>query len=292
MDFIQGEKFERMADFAYAPPKRHQDDYRGLVNTFDINKLRDRNIVFTTPFYVIGLLDIIKDLPQKFVIVTHNGDNRIDDGGVTTLDGAGNVVRTDAFIIPDNVIKWFAQNVNALNPRIESIPIGLENDMWFPEIDKKSRMIAKLQEPKSYRNLVYMNHTERTNAKERTILYELLEHKPWVDSVRYTNGYEFGQYIDNVYNHKFVVCPQGNGMDTHRTWETLYMGSIPIEKRNRNNRFYNNLPICFVNEWEEITEDFLIKTWKEIEDIKSYFDGDKDILTFKYWENKIRDAVL
>ena len=28
--------------------------------------------------------------------------------------------------------------------------------------------------------------------------------------------------------YKFVVAPLGNGPDSHRIWETLYAGSIPI----------------------------------------------------------------
>ena len=37
------------------------------------------------------------------------------------------------------------------------------------------------------------------------------------------------------------------------------MGSIPIELRNLNNRFYIDLPICFVDDWKEVTESFLKK---------------------------------
>ena len=102
-----------------------------------------------------------------------------------------------------------------------------------------------------------------------------------------SNGRNFDEYLDNVYNHKFVICSEGNGIDTHRTWETLYSGSIPIEKINKNNRFFNDLPICFVNDWEEITDDFLNSEIDRIN--KNIFNIDK--LNFSYWENKIKNYL-
>ena len=33
----------------------------------------------------------------------------------------------------------------------------------------------------------------------------------------------------SIFNkYKFILCPLGNGVDSHRIWETLYSGSIPI----------------------------------------------------------------
>jgi hypothetical protein len=97
------------------------------------------------------------------------------------------------------------------------------------------------------------------------------------------NGKNFDSYLDSIYNHKFVVSPQGNGIDTHRTWEPLYMGSIPIEKRNLNNRFYTDLPICFVDDWGQLTKNFLDSEFDRI----TSREWNLKMLTFEYWKNKI-----
>ena len=130
---------------------------------------------------------------------------------------------------------------------------------------------------------MYMNHNIKTNRNERLKLYQIFEGKSWITIEYGTNGHKFDNYINNIYNHKFVICPEGNGIDTHRTWETLYMGTIPIEKRNINNQFYIDLPICFVNDWNKITEKFLESEYIRIK--QSMLDTDK--LDFKYWKNKI-----
>ena len=43
------------------------------------------------------------------------------------------------------------------------------------------------------------------NYKERIIPYNILENKSWVTSVRGRNGTMFDEYLDNIYNNKFVV---------------------------------------------------------------------------------------
>jgi inositol phosphorylceramide mannosyltransferase catalytic subunit len=267
-DWIQGDKFKHIADSIYAPIKTHQDDYDHLKMSFDPSNLkRGVNIVYTHPFYVKQLFSILQYLAGRFIVITHNGDENIDD----------------SYIIPDNVIKWYAQNVNATNPKIQSIPIGLENNRWSNRNGKQLQMIEQLKKPRRYIRLVYMNHDVKTNPDERAVLYELFEGKKWVTAIRGKNGEKIADYFYNLYNHKFVICPNGNGMDTHRVWETLYLHTIPIMKRDINNQFYTDLPICFVNDWSEITEDFLNSEYARIKA------GSWNLakLNFEYWRSKI-----
>jgi hypothetical protein len=95
-DVIQGQKFKDIADFVYAPPVKLEGDYDNLVNTFDTALLEDVNIVYTHTMYVKQLFKIVEELPQRFVVITHNSDVNIDN----------------SFSVPSNVIKWFSQNVN------------------------------------------------------------------------------------------------------------------------------------------------------------------------------------
>lgn len=267
IDWIQGEKFIKLADFIYSPKYKLPDDYDRLYNTFNLFNLKNINIVYTHTFYVKQLFQIIAELDKKFIIITHNSVINIDK----------------SFIITENVIKWYSKNVNVNNFKIESIPLGLENNRWFIQIHKKEKMIELLNQPKKIKNLVYMNHNIKTNPDKRKELYQIFKRKSWVTIDHGSNGYKFDKYIDNVYNHKFVICPEGNGMDTVRTWECLYMETIPIEKRNINNQFYTDLPICFVDDWKEITEDFLENEYIRIKQ----FIWNMKKLSFEYWKNKI-----
>jgi hypothetical protein len=47
---------------------------------------------------------------------------------------------------------------------------------------------------------------------------------------------------------------------------------------------FSDLPILFIDKWEDITEEFLLKKYEEI--IKKEYNLDK--LKFSYWRKKIR----
>lgn len=53
---------------------------------------------------------------------------------------------------------------------------------------------------------------------------------------------------------KFTLAMRGNGEDTHRFWETLYRGSLPIVKRSSwaDSLKSFKLPFLEVNEWNEL----------------------------------------
>jgi hypothetical protein len=61
------------------------------------------------------------------------------------------------------------------------------------------------------------------------------------------------EFLRAIRNHKFVACPRGNGVDTHRMWETLYMGSIPIVRRCESVAQWEDLPVCYIDSWDLIT---------------------------------------
>lgn len=264
-----------VADCTFAPDKKHPDDYCNLPNTFTFGRLaKDPCIVYTHTFYVKELFELIDGIDRRFVIITHNSDMNVDD----------------SFVIPSNVVKWFAQNVNCSNEKIVAIPIGLENDRWFPEVRKKERMLEYMGTPQEYKNLVYMNFNLSTNFAERSACYNALKNKPWVTTNMGHNGSNFIAYLRNIISHKFVACPMGNGLDTHRVWETLYMGSIPIVLRNALSEYlYSFFPVCIVDSWDEVTEELLDAEYRTLKDIELFYDH-TEMLQFPYWERLIRSV--
>ena len=267
-DWIIGEKFVDIADMVFYP--EGVKDCNPLKNTFCPLCLKEMNVVYTHTLYVKQLFEKINRLNCKFIVITHNCDENVDE----------------TYKIPANVVRWFSQNVNVCHPKIESIPIGLENSKWFKSVSKKEKMEQKLSEPRSYKNLAYLNINVNTYPVERVPVFELFKDKQFVNVEKGINGQGFDFYIDNIYNHKFVICPRGNGLDTHRIWETLYLGSIPVVRKDINNWFYKSLPILYVNSWNDVTEDFLNSMWPEYSSANN-----KRMLEFEYWKNKILSYV-
>ena len=250
-DYISGEKFTDLADFIFGTEICDIKDrqVKDISNIFHSTK--NDIIIYCRSNYNYELINFlnINNIKKNITLINHNSDYNINYqlGGISRI---------------------FAQNVNIKCENLFSIPIGLENKYNFPEINKISKMKMKLSENRSFKNWVYVNHDVNTNRSKRLGIYENFQNNSNFSIVMGRNGQNFESYIDNIYNHKFVICPEGNGIDTHRTWECLYMGTIPIEKRNINNSFYEGkLPICFINDWSEIDKQFLEKEYERIKNL-------------------------
>ncbi len=74
------------------------------------------------------------------------------------------------------------------------------------------------------------------------------------------------RFMSQLRTHDFVLCPRGNGVDTHRLWETLYMGGIPIvRRRDCWLPLLTDLPVVVVDEWSEALDpDFRSREWHRI----------------------------
>ena len=91
----------------------------------------------------------------------------------------------------------------------------------------------------------------------------------------------------------YNVCPMGNGFDTHRFWETLMVGTIPIVKAHD---FYDNLlfqypklPIIVVKSWEELPE--LIETLTQTRYNELWETADVSSGLYSYWIDKIKKQL-
>jgi len=61
----------------------------------------------------------------------------------------------------------------------------------------------------------------------------------------------------NMIKYKYVLSPHGNGLDCHRTWESLALGCIPIMKSSSLDPMFEGLPVLIVSDWSMITEELL-----------------------------------
>jgi len=181
---------------------------------------------------------------------------------------------------------WFCTNKNTDNPHIVNLPLGLTNDCDDSHIHRiygnREVFFTILNHPKIIKNLAYMNFSISTYPQERQYVYNLFENKPYVTKGNSENTMEG--------RRKFlqeILCPRGNGIDTHRLWESLYMKTIPIVKYEILHEDYFDLPILFINDWSIIDEVFLNQKYDEI--MSKYWNMDK--LKMKYWNNLISKFV-
>jgi hypothetical protein len=135
---------------------------------------------------------------------------------------------------------------------------------------------------------VYMNFNVATFPSEQTHVLQLFKERPYVTYESHEpslSGRE--RYLLNLKSHKFTLCPRGNGIDTHRIWESLYMGCIPIVKRNMVHKDWLDLPILWIDDWSEITQESLEIAYATMR----WGDYALEKLNVSYWINKINEMI-
>jgi len=89
--------------------------------------------------------------------------------------------------------------------------------------------------------------------------------------------------------YPFWLSPRGNGIDSHRTWEALYLDIIPIVWNSSLNILYKNLPIVIINDHKELNQTFLYEKFNEISKKKlsrsKFYQYEK--LRHAYWRRLI-----
>ncbi len=100
------------------------------------------------------------------------------------------------------------------------------------------------------------------------------------------NRLSFEEYLKRIQLSKFVLCPRGFGMDTHRHWETLVLGSYPVVLPSPLDPLFQSLPVLRVKTWVEVTEKLLRDTFALFQSQKFK----KEKLFLKYWLDQI-DAM-
>jgi len=85
--------------------------------------------------------------------------------------------------------------------------------------------------------------------------------------------------------YAFVISPHGNGLDCHRTWEAISLGTIPIIKTSPLDNLFDGLPVWIVKEWSQVNESTMLKKLNEFQGRINASTLEK--MQLKYWLKKI-----
>lgn len=270
--YISGDTFRAYADFVFD---------EGSLN-FNPTAVKDGNVIFfsiNSPLFHDHLENFFREFHPKinarYILITHNTD----------CSSPGKSAR---YLEDDKLIAWFAINTDIyFHPKLFPIPIGIVHPL-SPFGMGKLEMYDELtknfvQQCLKKDKLLYMNFSIRTNVNERKPAYDYFSKTDFCTNANYKPGIE---YFEELMQFKFVVCPTGTGIDCHRTWEALLLGTIPVLRRSTIDRLFEDLPVVLVDRWEEVTKEFLEQKYIELLPILLTYDRKK--LYADYWFNLIQ----
>lgn len=257
--YISGDTFRKHSDYIYDESKK-----------FNPKKIKTNDIVFISSNLIEEYFSKIHTgIKNRYILISHNSDRNINEKEKAYSD--------------DRIIYWFAQNLNAKQDKtIGPIPIGLENLRYqLNGILKDFQSDKPLNKSKT----ILLSFSKITNLSERNKVIEIFKNNTLIDNKIFSNHSEF---FSELKKYKFNLCPEGNGLDTHRIWESLIAEVIPIMIRNTftENLESFNFPILLLEKWEELNsftlDDFNNYYKNEIES-KNFF----EIVNYEHWLKKI-----
>ena len=225
--------------------------------------------------------------------------NHVDP--VILISGNSDFPITDAILpsVPKCIKKWFAQCVNTDDPLLTAMPLGVENteDCILAGHGKghgRTFKVLACEEPPEaipskelYANFSIDTHHTRTQVNNicQSLSYVTCESTTSHENI---NNRPYDNFIKQIVDHKMAVCPRGNApADTHRFWEVLYMNRVPIIKLNQGNKYFTELPVIVLDDWQQLKDkDYLDSEWERVKD------NPKEMLDMLYWEELIQNEKL
>lgn len=235
------------------------------INDINATNIKVGDIIFVkTEYLEVFFKKIHPKIKYPYILLTHNS--------------AASVPGKYASHLKDSkLVAWYGQNIDRKHKKLFAIPVGIANRHWPHGNIEIIKAAQKLNVEKNI--FLYINYDSKTNP-ERNKIFKQLSKLPGAYA---PSRKPFEEYIRDLAHSVFVISPPGKGKDCHRTWETLYLGGIPIVIDSSIAELYNNLPVVVVKDWQELNEEMLAKYYDKISSQK--YDLKK--IYADYWFNEL-----
>lgn len=130
-------------------------------------------------------------------------------------------------LLPSNVIRIFANNVTFPSERSRPFPMGRDFRLAASTYLQKYYQLPVQKDTACYANFSNNTHRSRKDLEAACRLNPTIHSKHLgSEFLNYKVSYE--EFFLQLSRSKFCICPRGNGFDSFRFWDSLYLGAIPI----------------------------------------------------------------
>jgi len=231
--------------------------------------------------------NVLGMISAPFILVTGDSDLPIN---ISTLGQS-----LEILLSSPKLLRWYAQNKDMQHPKIQSLPIGINiHNLWSNPLEWGGGFILPAMQELQLKTIAEkaLPFTHRTPKIFCNWHFSIdrADRKQCLDQIGHAlccfqdKPLPMAQTWELQSQFQYVLSPHGAGLDCHRTWEALCIGSIPIVKTSPINYLFEDLPVLIVNEWKDVTKELLEKTVLEFSTRKfNYYK-----LKLGYWMDKIR----
>jgi hypothetical protein len=209
---VQHPRMIMVRDFRSIDPNQLNTIFNSYVTTGPVKLFIYMHILEEFVKYILPLVD-----PEiNFVFYLHNSDHSFN---------------MDSLLENKQIKHIFAQNpdTQGYSKKVTLLPIGLANSMFnHGDILSLYSVMAKTYLQKKTKN-IYININPSTFSYRAEVLN-------YLSAQNITQSKPFADYLVDLSEHRFCLCIRGNGLDSHRFFESLYLGTIPVIINNSNTK--------------------------------------------------------
>lgn len=258
--YLSGDLFADNSDASVFPPR-----FRGKMPT--VHEIGSARVIFCPSNKVEQFFEEYKKVISAKVIVCGNSDFEFHQLPSN---------------IPPTVKQLFLQNsFISDHPLVTTLPIGVENFRWGVNGHPNDLQVGGPWVERRNEILIGpfgLTHQIRTNIKQ--------DFMPPTKGINFiADRLEPADYARLAQETRYVAAVRGNGVDTHRHWETLYRGGIPVIVKDRWSAGIAELKLPFleIGQWTpgELKNILLIA-----EDL-SFNPENTEVLWWPFWKKLI-----
>lgn len=257
-------------------------------------KNKDKIIIFVKTEHLTHYIDYLMHFQKDYILITScNNDFCIPYFTYPCID---NTITTHINLLHSDKLRvWYTKNPCMVHNKLKPIPIGPKwqwrSGLFFGEdITIHKNIFTKYCSEgynafknKNKSKLLYFNFNCDTTNNPFIQCHKNLRNT-WKTQIekrfQWNENKQFEDYIIELSMHKFCLSPPGRGVDTHRSWEALMVGTIPIMISTPLDSLFTDLPVIIIDNLDIITEDYLNIKYEELHK-KEY---DFSIIYSDYWK--------
>jgi hypothetical protein len=217
INIISGEKIQDLCDIFFG----HEDDFcfnplfkqskKQLNYEYFFVPIDNPRYIFSYTHRLDMLYEKIHLFKNPFILVCHNSDHELNSSHLQLINHP-------------SILHIFSQNCNIHHPKVSYLPIGIANRKWAHGNIDVLYDVMQQKNPKVNEIYFQFSMTCLEREKQRRDLLS--------QGFREQSPLPYKQYLQELSTYKYCFCPRGNGLDTHRFWECIYLNVIPICERN------------------------------------------------------------
>jgi hypothetical protein len=245
MNYICGYKIQLLCD-KFISSKEHLNSNlyitiqhpKSIIIDYIIEPFDNPKFIYCCTADLLIFKNKLNLFKNPFILVSHNSDV--------------NIIDNDDYKYICNhpkIIKWYTQNLLMEHYKVELLPLGIANPEW--EHGNVNLLLQAYNNSHNKTNNIYFYCNINNNYNKRKECYLKLNFIPkaYLKPV--------AEYFNYLATFRFAICPEGNGVDTHRLWECFYLRVVPIVLDNlfiKKVKETYNLPMVILNDWNDLRE--------------------------------------